>query len=151
MDLPVEIALFSFITRSAVHRTKATSGRITGLASFSNTDYSIKSSGLLNHSCLIHQILTCLAMFEGGLNCKQRRLKRLKILKPSPCIYTRLKRRASCHRPVHQADTRMRSHCLFPVVGQIWNKLLASCNKVDNFIRLPDLTSCRNKPDIACT
>ena len=48
-----------------------------------------------------------------------------------------------------KANIRIRLHCLFPVVGQIWDKLLASCNKVDNFIGL--VTSCPNKSDITCT
>ena len=50
---------------------------------------------------------------------------------------------ASPDKSVHQADIRMRPHCLFPVVWQIWNKLLASCNKLDNFIGL--VTNSPNK------
>ena len=33
---------------------------------------------------------------------------------------------ASCNKSVHQVDIRKLSHCLFPVVPQMWNKLLAT-------------------------
>ena len=46
-----------------------------------------------------------------------------------------------------------KSHGLFallvPSCWQVWNKLLSSCNKVDEANRLA--TSCSNKSDIVCT
>jgi hypothetical protein len=38
---------------------------------------------------------------------------------------------------------------LVPCCWQVWNKLLSSCNKVDEANRLA--TSCSNKSDIVCT
>ena len=57
---------------------------------------------------------------------------------------------ASCNKSVHEADIsgRVRTACS-QLLDKIWNKLLASCNKVGNLIEL--VTSCPNKSDIACT
>ena len=54
----------------------------------------------------------------------------------------------SCNKSVHQADIRIRSHSLSPVVwqmsGQIWKQVdIASFNTVHNFIGF--VTSCPNK------
>ena len=75
----------------------------------------------------------CMIIAEGNagsawndIEARQARLSKLYTCKNAQMVTDLL---VSCNKSVHQADIRMRSRCLFPVVWQIWNKLLASCIK----------------------